>query len=162
MVAAPPQIRLRWVLLWYRLPREPSTPRISVWRRLRRLGAAQITDGLVALPLDARTREQLEWIADEVTEHGGTAAIWLGNPGSAAEERRVIEDLAATVAEEYEAVATEAEAARSLSPPVRRRTLARLRRELHRIGRRDYFPPPERGTAMGAVEALATLVEEPA
>ena len=38
-----------WVLLSYRMPREPSTPRIAVWRRLRQLGAAQLGDGLVAL-----------------------------------------------------------------------------------------------------------------
>lgn len=49
--------RLQWVLLVYRLPREPSTPRISLWRKLRRLGVAQLGDGVVALPLDARTRE---------------------------------------------------------------------------------------------------------
>jgi len=24
----------RWVLLAYRMPREPSTPRIALWRRL--------------------------------------------------------------------------------------------------------------------------------
>lgn len=45
-----------WVLLSYRLPREPSTPRITIWRKLKRLGVAQISDGLVALPADARTR----------------------------------------------------------------------------------------------------------
>jgi membrane AbrB-like protein len=50
-----------WVLLSYRMPREPSTPRIAVWRKLKRLGIAQLSDGLVALPADARTREQLEW-----------------------------------------------------------------------------------------------------
>jgi hypothetical protein len=46
----------QWVLLSYRLPREPSTPRITIWRKLKRLGVAQISDGLVALPADARTR----------------------------------------------------------------------------------------------------------
>jgi hypothetical protein len=35
-------------------------------------------DGLVALPLDARNREQLEWLADEVVEAGGEASIWIG------------------------------------------------------------------------------------
>ena len=39
-----------WVLLCYRLPREPSTPRITVWRKLKRLGVAQLSDGLVTLP----------------------------------------------------------------------------------------------------------------
>src|SRR5213080_3282008 len=56
----------QWVLLAYRLPRDPSTPRIALWRTLRRLGAAQLLDGLVALPADSRTREQLEWAADGV------------------------------------------------------------------------------------------------
>lgn len=37
----------------------------------------------------------------------------------------------------------------------RRRAVARLRRELHRIAGRDYFPAPQRGTARAAVEDLA-------
>jgi hypothetical protein len=45
----------RWVLLAYRLPREPSNPRVGVWRKLERLGVARLGDGLVALPADART-----------------------------------------------------------------------------------------------------------
>src|SRR5215213_9321310 len=52
-----------WVLLTYRMPRDPSTPRISVWRKLKGLGVAQLGDGLHALPADARTREQPEWVA---------------------------------------------------------------------------------------------------
>lgn len=154
--------KLEWVLLSYRLPREPSTPRITLWRHLRRLGAAQIGDGLVALPFDARNREQLEWIADEAIEHGGSAAIWIGVLASASDERRVVEGLAASVADEYRAVAAEADEARSLGPADRRRTLGRLRRELRRIGRRDYFPPPERDTASRTVEELGAIVERPA
>jgi hypothetical protein len=44
-------------MLAYRVRRQPSTPRIAIWRRLKRLGVAQLADGLVALPLDSRTRE---------------------------------------------------------------------------------------------------------
>ena len=68
-------------MLAYRLPREPSTPRIAVWRRLRRLGALQLVDGLVALPLDPHTREALEWVAEEVEQAGGEATVWLGGTG---------------------------------------------------------------------------------
>src|SRR5215211_4515604 len=63
--------RRDWVLLAYRLPRQPSAPRLAVWRKLKRLGVAQLLDGLVGLPLDSRNREQLEWIADQVVEAGG-------------------------------------------------------------------------------------------
>src|SRR3954453_22354096 len=90
-----------WVLLAYRLPREPSTPRIAVWRKLRRLGVVQLVDGLAALPADARTKEQLEWLAEEILEAGGEATVWLGRPGSRADERRLATRMAAAVAEEY-------------------------------------------------------------
>ncbi len=45
-----------WVLLTYRMPRDPSTPRSAVWRKLRGLGVVQLADGLAALPADARIR----------------------------------------------------------------------------------------------------------
>lgn len=151
--------RIRWVLLSYKMPREPSTPRIAVWRRLRRLGVAQISDGLVALPLDARNREQLEWIAEEVVDKGGTSAIWIGHLASSMDERRIAEVLASNVAADYAAIAQEALAAGTLPPGPRQTTLRRLRRELGRVRRRDYFPPPQRDVAIRAVEELAGLVE---
>jgi DNA-binding transcriptional regulator PaaX len=143
-----------WVMLCYRLPREPSTPRITVWRKLKRLGVAQLADGLVALPADARTREQLEWIADEITEAEGEASIWLARPASAAQERDLATRMAAARAGEYAAVTAEATTAATALPREARRTGERLRAELRRIGRRDYFPPPERDTAHAAVRAL--------
>ena len=100
--------RTRWVLLAYRLPREPSTPRISLWRTLRRLGVGQIADGVVALPLDARTRERFDWLAQEVIENGGEATVWLAEPGSAAQERALASDMAATIAAQYRDVIDEA------------------------------------------------------
>jgi hypothetical protein len=147
--------RTQWVLLAYHIPREPSTPRIAVWRRLKRLGVAQLGDGLVALPLDARTREQLEWVADEIRQADGEATVWLAQPASAASERRLATQLAEARAAEYQAVIEETET----SVTVSRRTIQRLRRELRRINRRDYFPPPERGAAKAAVEALASRAE---
>ena len=148
----------QWVLLAYRLPREPSTPRITVWRQLRRLGVAQISDGLVAVPLDARTRERLEWLAQEVAEHGGEATIWVGQPGIAAQERALVARMAASIRGEYEKVGLEARSAVA-DVGSRRRTLGRLRRELRRIGLRDYFPGRARDQAAAAVERLGQQLE---
>jgi hypothetical protein len=128
---------------------------------LRRLGAVQVLDGLAALPLDARNREQLEWLADESVEAGGEATIWVGQVGSAAQERELAARMAEAVAVDYRAVIEQAAAAHEEPAGQRQRTLKRLRRELRRIRARDYFPPPEREHAQRALEQLAALVEEP-
>jgi uncharacterized protein YdbL (DUF1318 family) len=147
----------RWVLLAYRLPREPSNPRVAVWRKLERLGVARLGDGLVALPADARTREQLEWLAEGVLEAGGTATVWLATPGSAAQERAIAEAMRDARAAEYRAVTDQAQAAAAAGAGAaeRTRTARRLRGELRRIARRDFFPPTEREAARAAVDALA-------
>lgn len=149
-----PGVGGQWVLLSYRIPREPSTPRITIWRKLKRLGVAQLSDGLVALPADARTREHLEWIADEILDVGGTATIWLAQPASAAQERSLAQAMATARTAEYQQVLAEAEQARSADAATRRRVLRKLRAELRRIHRRDYFPPPQRRAAEAAVDAL--------
>jgi hypothetical protein len=149
----------RWVLLAYRLPREPSTPRITVWRKLERLGVARLGDGLVGLPADARTREQIDWLAQEVLEAGGTATVWLATPGSIRQERTVAQAMQAARAAEYEVVAEQARTAAELRPGERSRAARRLRAELRRIGRRDFFPPPQREVARAVVEALAVRAE---
>jgi hypothetical protein len=144
-----------WVLLSYRMPREPSTPRITIWRKLKRLGVSQLSDGLIALPADARTREQLDWIAEEIVECGGSATVWLAQPATLAQERELAAAMAAARRDEYRTIIDQAVAAVSASETDRTRTVRRLRDELRRIHRRDYFPPTERDIARQAVEALA-------
>ena len=144
-----------WVLLSYRLPREPSTPRIAVWRKLRRLGVAQLSDGLVALPAGPRTREQLEWVAEEVTDGGGSAAIWLATPATRAQEDQLAQAMAAARAAEYQAVIGAAAEAAAGDPAARGPAVRRLRNELRAIQRRDFFPPAERDQAQAAVQELA-------
>ena len=149
-----------WVLLAYRLPREPSAPRLAVWRKLKRLGVAQLLDGLVGLPLDSRNRERLEWIADQVVEAGGEASIWTATPAALAQERELAAAMQSGIAAQYLNVIDQARQAEPAEAS--RRTLARLRRELGRIERRDYFPPPERERAHVAVEELAAAIDREA
>src|SRR4051794_26459225 len=117
----------QWVLLSYRLPREPSGPRTTLWRRLKRLGVAQLSDGLVALPADARTRESLEWLADDVLAADGTAGLWVVRPATLAQERELAAAMAAARAEEYSVLAAQCRGAVGAQPAERRRALRRQR-----------------------------------
>jgi len=65
-----------WVLLTYKVPREPTAGRAYVWRKLKRLGALLMHDAVWVLPATPWTREQLQWLAVEIGELGGEAQIW--------------------------------------------------------------------------------------
>ena len=145
-----------WVLLIYRVPREPSTPRIAIWRKLRALGVAQLADGTVALPEDARTREHLEWVADRVLEAGGSSLLLRAQTMTRSDERALAQSMAQARAQEYHDVIAQAHAAADQDGPADRvRQATRLRKQLRVIHRRDYFPPPQRDQAVAAVAQLA-------
>jgi hypothetical protein len=148
-----------WVLLAYRLPREPSGPRVTVWRKLRRLGAVQLVDGLVALPASAQNRERFDWLADEILEAGGEAWTFAATPGSKSQQRALAARLTDAAAEDYRSLLEEIEAVLASAERPHRRTVERLRRELRAIEDRDPFPPKERATVRRAVSRLATRLD---
>jgi hypothetical protein len=65
-----------WVLLVYKVPREPTALRATVWRRLKRLGALLMHDAVWVLPATPWTREQFQWLAVEIGELGGEVQLW--------------------------------------------------------------------------------------
>ncbi len=155
--------RPRWVLLVYRLPREPSRPRVAVWRKLRDLGALYLQDGVAALPEDAVTREQLEWLQLRVKEAGGKATLWEGRPGTVAEERELVEAFRASREEAYGAIAAEAERVRRKAQMggdegALMENLGKLEREFRAERRRDYFRASSREAAAEALRAARRAV----
>ena len=65
-----------WVLLVYKIPREPTASRAQVWRKLKRLGALLLHDAVWVLPSTPWTREQFQWLTVEIGELGGEAHLW--------------------------------------------------------------------------------------
>lgn len=146
-------------MLAYRLPREPSAPRVTVWRKLRRLGAVQLVDGLVGLPASSQNREQLDWLADEIVEAGGESWTFTATPGSKDQQRALAARMTDAAAEEYRAVVIEAEEVLASGARPSRRTVERLSRELRRVQARDPFPAKERARAQRAVARLAAMLD---
>jgi ChrB-like protein len=145
-----------WVLLQHRLPREPSAPRIALWRSIRRLGALLLADGLVALPASPRTVEHFEWLAAGIEEQGGAASVWVARPTSGSTTDQLIEQARGAIDDEYRAVMRDA-ATPDLPIGERRRLVRRLRAELRRIGSRDYFGASAGPAARARVDDLATM-----
>lgn len=67
---------MNWLLLIYRIPREPTASRVYVWRKLKQLGAIAVQDAVWMLPATPRTQEQFQWLAAEIVELEGEASLF--------------------------------------------------------------------------------------
>jgi hypothetical protein len=156
-----------WLLCSYKLPRQPSRLRLAVWRRLRRLGAVMLHDGLWTLPADAKTREDFDWVAEEIEERGGRAMLWESRSLDPAQDAAIAALFRAEADERYAGLG---EAAAQLARVARRRTLPRasleqaaqrlrtLDRSLRLERRRDYFRAPGRAAAEAGIQAAMEVV----
>jgi hypothetical protein len=157
--------KTRWLLLIYRLPREPSRHRVAVWRKLKALGALYLQDGVAALPEDAVTREQLEWLQLSVREAGGEATLWEGQPNTHAEGKALVETFRSSREEAYQAIVAGAERVRRKAElggggETLLAEMGKLEREFRAERRRDYFRAPSRRKASEVLKAARQAVRE--
>ena len=155
----------RWLILIYQLPREPSRHRVAVWRRLKALGSLYLQDGVAALPEDAVTREQLEWLQLRVREAGGKATLWEAVPNTVAENETLVGAFRADREEAYAALIEAADrlgrkAALGAVGASAYEDLERLEREFRAERRRDYFRSPLRNTAAEALRETRKVLRE--
>ena len=67
---------MTWLVFSYSLPsKAQSSPRVALWRRLRRLGAISPTGGMSSLPAREECLEAFQWLAEEVKQAKGEA-LW--------------------------------------------------------------------------------------
>jgi hypothetical protein len=64
-----------WLLLLFSLPTKRKTERVAVWRRLKKLGAVQITTSTYLLPDEAPQYEQFQWLAKQIRDYGGDSTL---------------------------------------------------------------------------------------
>jgi hypothetical protein len=153
-----------WIALVWRLPSGSSTPRVTTWRNLERLGAARLTPGAAILPYREDLQEQLDWLAQEIEGLDGDAWVLPIIALSEAEERLVRERMAANRNEEYQALEQDAVAflSRRSSHPIRAddhaarlqvdKELLALQRRFRKVVARDYVGAPARSAAAQAID----------
>jgi hypothetical protein len=65
-----------WLLFLYKVPHQPSSHRVYVWRKLKHLGAVLLHDSVWALPMSSRRLAQLQELAAEIANLGGDSLLW--------------------------------------------------------------------------------------
>jgi hypothetical protein len=64
-----------WLLLLFSLPTNRNTERVAVWRRLKKMGAAQIKTSTYLLPDQPAQYEQFQWLAQQIRDYGGDSTL---------------------------------------------------------------------------------------
>jgi hypothetical protein len=73
VASADPEDTTTWLLLTYRIPREPTRLRATVWRRIKALGAVYLQNSVATLPDNPTNERALRSLRREIVELGGTA-----------------------------------------------------------------------------------------
>ncbi|MEM1486273.1 Chromate resistance protein ChrB [Oscillospiraceae bacterium PP1C4] len=66
-----------WIAINYTLPREPSRARVSIWRKLKKIGAVSIQQSMWILSSNDENCNLLKEIKNEVSQNGGEAFIMV-------------------------------------------------------------------------------------
>lgn len=67
---------MTWLVFTYSLPSaERSSPRVTIWRKLNRLGAISPRGGVHILPARAESLESFQWLNKELQQHGGESLL---------------------------------------------------------------------------------------
>lgn len=145
---------MKWIVLAYSLPTEANTPRVTLWRRLQRLGAVSPTGSLYLLPAGEETRESFQWLAGEIRHAGGESLVLQTTRVEGMSDEQLVALFNEARREEYEQLAEKLARlegrleADSDSRLALRAALEKLQRQYEEIRRIDYFHSPA-GKAVG-------------
>jgi hypothetical protein len=143
----------RWLVLTWRLGSGSSTPRVTTWRSLKRMGAVLLTPGAAAVPYTEDLLEQFEWLAQRIGESGGEAWVLPVAELTEPEEARIRARMRHAREQEYADLRSAADTV-ATSEPSRRQTLA-LEHGYRAIVGRDHFGASGRGRARKAIDRAA-------
>jgi hypothetical protein len=158
----------RWLLLIHQLPTKPAYFRVKIWRRLQGIGAVAVKSTVYALPANAETQEDFEWLLKEIVEGGGEAMVCEARliDGLSDAQARALFDTARD--EDFETVAKEARALSvKLDAAATQEEIAEVRTQVRRMRKRladvvaiDFFGATGRLSAESLVARLEARIAE--
>ena len=69
------KISSAWLLLLYGLPTKQNSARVSLWRKLKKLGAVPLKTSAYVLPDEPMHYERFQWLAKQIQDEGGEATL---------------------------------------------------------------------------------------
>jgi hypothetical protein len=145
---------LSWIVFTYSLPsKSSSSPRVALWRRLRRIGSISIS-GVQILPDRDICLESFQWLAKEVQQANGEYLLMRVEYLEGISDRSIIDKFRETRQEDYasleakieklENIVITANTTAEIDRTSIRETLEKLYKHHNEIQQVDFFGCPER------------------
>ena len=154
-----------WIVLAYTLPPEPSRMRVSVWRRLRKLGAMYLSEGVWVAPNTTELSAEIKDVLREIDNFQGTASAFVSQDLDEGQRERLRSRFLAARGEEYAELqgqcarflhhvehATKTERFTFAEVEELEQEISKLEVWLEEIRSRDPFGSPEASVSADAIE----------
>lgn len=161
-----------WLLLAYKVPPEPATKRVALWRRLKGMGAVYLQNGVCLLPQADDHARRLKMIENDIAEMGGEAVLLETVGLDRTQEEKVVARFRADRDEQYReflgrCTDFENEIAKEIA--INKFTYAELEEEdtdlkklqgwLERIGKLDFYGATLADEAAARLQACEALLD---
>jgi hypothetical protein len=164
---------IAWLLLVYRVPSEPASKRVTIWRDLKRLGALYLQQCVCLVPHTEALAAAFDRVHSKIVDDGGEALCMKIPQLRPADETKIIDALRALRDKEYDELIEECatkfvkeieferfrnnytfEEAEEIE-----HDLDKIRRWFTRIVERDWFAAPRRAPAEAWIEQCQVLLD---
>ncbi|MFW8588753.1 Chromate resistance protein ChrB [Rhizobium beringeri] len=92
---------LAWLLLTYKVPPDPATKRIALWRRLKGMGAVYLQNGVCLLPKTDDHVRRLKMLENDISKMSGESVILETVALDRAQEDKVVSRFKADRDDQY-------------------------------------------------------------
>jgi len=137
---------ISWLLLLFSLPTNRNTERVAVWRRLKKLGAVQITTSTYLLPDQPAQYEQFQWLAQQIRDYGGDSTLVRAREIEGLTKEKVVAVFNDARAKDYAELRKSLQGViarqRKMDAEIATAELERLTSQFREIRKVDFFDSP--------------------
>jgi len=165
-------VEMMWLLLAYKVPSDPATKRVALWRKIKGMGAVYVQNGVCMLPKTDEHLRRFKMLENDIVEMGGESVILESAAADPGQQEKVITRFKADRDEHYheflercgdfeKEIAKETAAGKFSYAELEENDadLKKLQEWLEKIVKLDFYGAPLAAQSQERIKACETLLD---